>query len=76
MNGKEDDDWSSNVVPIAPELNSPAYALVQGLMIHYRESTYIDKILEDPRSFTEGYNPLVTIRSGNWSHARLALLGG
>jgi len=54
------DDWASTVAPRATELNSPAYALVQGIQTRYRESSYIDAvILEDPRALTEGYNPLV-----------------
>lgn len=53
-------DVEKNVVHQSPELNSPAYALVQALQHHTRESTYIDAILLNPDSLNYAYNPLGT----------------
>jgi hypothetical protein len=53
-------DVEKNVAHQSPELNSPAYALVQALQHHTRESSYIDAILMNPDSLKYAYNPLGT----------------
>jgi len=59
-------DENRNVVKQAPDLNSPAYALIQALQHHHRESSYIDSILANPDSLNCAYNPLgTTVKQNN-----------
>jgi hypothetical protein len=49
-----------SVASQAPELNSPAFVLMQSLELNKFDAEYIERILQsDPRSFKESYNPAV-----------------